>query len=50
VHIVGHWAADDEYMMGLDTVQNDPILAGSLRKHTADCVLPSWVSTRPFCF
>jgi hypothetical protein len=32
VHIVGHWAVDDEYMTGLDTVEKDPILCGLITK------------------
>jgi hypothetical protein len=32
VHIIGHWAVDDEYMTGLDTVEKDPILCGLVTK------------------
>lgn len=32
VHIVGHWAVDDEYVTGPDTVENYPILYGLVTK------------------
>ena len=32
VHIVGHWAVDDQYMTGFDTIERDPILCGLVTK------------------